>query len=53
MVLGFSHEAIRVTLGVPTMDSSFELVSFGAIAYFCPTHPRLYIASLPLQVCAA
>ena len=29
----------------PSVGSSFEFISFRAIAFFCPTHPRLYIAS--------
>ena len=41
VALGFSHEATRVTWEFiyawfrPVVDSSFELLSFGVIAYFC------------------
>ena len=29
----------------PSVGSSFGFISFKAIAFFCLTHPRLYIAS--------
>ena len=38
-----STTSYLVTCFAIVNGSSFDFVSFRAIAYFCPTHPRLYI----------